>query len=116
MSLLILVFSFLPIIIFFHDSARGQVVLPIRHGDAGLGHTLTVPHQTLDWGAVEDLMYSSYFSNLRLYKFAVVYVPFFSIIVFVLGFIGRINRRAVLMFLLGSGAFLLHCASWASIL
>jgi hypothetical protein len=100
-SLLILIFSFFPVISFFHDSARGQVVLPIRHGDADLGGALAVPHQTLDWGAVEDLMYSSFFSDLRLYKFAVVYVPFFSVILIILGFIGRINRRAVFLFLLG---------------
>jgi len=100
-SLLAVVFTFLPVVLFFHDSARGQIVLPERHGDAGAGHTLTVPHQTLDWGAVEDLFYSSYFSNLKLFKFAVVYVPFFSVIVFLLGLVGRMTRRTVFIFLLG---------------
>ena len=102
LSIGVLIFSFFPIVNFFHNSANGQIVLPVRHGDAGAGHTLIVPHKMLDWGAVEDFMYSAYFSNLKLYKFAVVYVPFFSVILFVLGLIGRINRRAVLMFLFGS--------------
>ncbi len=105
LSLLILSFSFLPLITFFHDSSQGQMILPARHGDAGLGHTLIVPRQTLDWGAVEDLFYSSFFSNLRQYKFAVVYVPFFSFIVLFLGLIGRITRRAVFIFLLGMVLF-----------
>lgn len=100
-SSIVLVLSFLPIVIFFHDSAHGQMVLPVRHGNAGVGHTLTVPHQTLDWGAVEDLFYSFYFSDLRLFKFAVVYVPFFSIVVLILGLIGRISRRTVFIFMLG---------------
>ena len=101
LSLMVLVFSFFPIINFFHNSTRGQIVLPYRHGGAASQNTLAVAHQTVDWGAVEDLMYSFYFSNLRLYKFAVVYVPFFSIIIFVLGLFGTISRRAVFMFLLG---------------
>jgi len=103
LSLILLLFSFCPIILFFHDSAHGQMVLPIRHGSAvaGVEHTLTVPHQTLDWGAVEDLFYSYYFSDMRLFKFAVVYVPFFSIIVLAVGLMGRISRRAVFIFLLG---------------
>jgi len=101
LSLIALLLSVFPSINFLHDTAHGQVALPLRHGDTSLSQTLTVPHQTLDWGAVEDLMYSAYFSNLKLYKFAVVYVPFFSVILLFLGFIGRINRRAVLIFLLG---------------
>lgn len=101
LSLLVLAFSFVPIISFFHDSNNGQVVMPVRHGDLTSGHALTVPHQTLDWGVIEDLMYSSYFSDLRLYKFAVVYVPFFAFILIFLGLIGRIDRLAVLLFLLG---------------
>jgi len=105
LSMMVLFISLLPAINFFQNSAHGQVVLPFRHGDAGLGQTLTVPHQTLDWGAVEDLMYSSYFSNLRLYKFAVVYVPFFSIVLFVLGFFGEITRLAVFVFLLIAALF-----------
>ena len=101
LSLLVLAFSFFPIINFFQNTSHGQVVLPIRHGSSISEHTLTVPHQTLDWGAVEDLMYSYYFSNLKLYKFAVVYVPFFAVILFILGLVGTLSRRAVFLFLLG---------------
>ncbi len=50
-------------------------------------------------------MYSYYFSDLRLYKFAVVYVPFISVILFILGFVGRINRRAAFLFLTGAVLF-----------
>jgi len=106
-SFVVLIFSFLPVLSFFHDSARGQVVMPVRHGDASMGQALTVPHQTLDWGVVEDLMYSFYFSDLRLFKAAVVYVPFWAVILVILGFAGRISRRAILLFLTGIVLFCL---------
>ena len=106
-SLLVVFFSFLPIISFFHDTGKGHVVLPTRHGNASASNALIVPHQTLDWGVIEDFMYSAFFSNLRLFKFAVVYVPFFSVIVFGLGLMGRITKRLVLIAL--SGAVLLCC-------
>jgi len=101
LSLAALFFSFIPIFTFFHDSTRGQVVFPVRHGEAGFEHALTVPHKTLDWGAIEDFVYSAYFSDLRMFKFAVVYVPFFSVVVLALGFAARISRRAIFIFLLG---------------
>jgi hypothetical protein len=101
----LVLFSFVPIISFFHDSAKAQVVLPLRHDGSSAGHVLTVSHKTLEWGAVEDLMYSFFFSNLRLYKFAVVYVPFFSVIVILLGLIGRIKRQTMFIFLLGAVLF-----------
>lgn len=100
-----LVFSILPAIIFFHNSALGQMVLPIRHADAGAGQTLSVPHRISDWGAVEALFYSAFFSDLRQYKFEIIYVPFFAVIVLVLGLIGRIQRRGAFIFLLGAALF-----------
>ncbi len=100
-SFLALILVLLPAMNFVHDTAHGRIIFPVRHGSADAGQGLTVPHQTLDWGAVEDLMYSSYFSNLRLYKFAVVYVPFFAFIALLLGLISRINRRMVFISLLG---------------
>ena len=106
LSLGILLFSFLPLITFFHNSNKGQIVLSVRHGDAVSKEALVVPHKTLDWGAVEDLAYSALFSDLRTYKFAVVYLPFFAAIVFVLGLFGRITRKAAFMFIC---AFVLFC-------
>ncbi len=103
--LLTLAFSFVPTINFFMEAGNGQIAMPLRHGGELTGHALTVPHQTLDWGAVEDLTYSAFFSNLKLYKFAVVYVPFFFIIPLLLGCIGRISRLAAFFFFLGITLF-----------
>ena len=105
LTLFIIAFSFLPIVNFYIDSAHGHVVMPIRHGNSTEGHTLAVSHQTLDWGIIEDFMYSSYFSDLRMFKFAVVYVPFFAFIVLSLGFMAAISRQAIFLFLLGSVLF-----------
>lgn len=104
-SILCLGISFLPTLNFFKESMQGHLVMPVRHGVSSTGPMLTVPHQTLDWGAVEDLVYSGYFSNLRMFKFAVVYVPFFSVIVLCLGFIGPISRKAAFIFVLGISLF-----------
>ncbi len=106
-SLGIVLCSFVPLVTFFHDSTRGQIVLPVRHGGATSGQALVVPHQTLDWGAVEDLVFSLFFSDLRTYRFAIVYVPFFAFIVFALGLFCRISRRAAFMFMCG---FFLFCS------
>lgn len=94
-----------PLLNFFKESVQGHLVMPARHGDIGNKAVLTVPQQTLDWGAVEDLFYSGYFSDLRMFKFAVVYVPFFSIILITLGLITRITRRAAFLFILGVSLF-----------
>lgn len=95
----------IPLLSFFKESLQGHLVMPARHGDIGNKNVLTVPQHAIDWGAVEDLFYSGYFSNLRMFKFAVVYVPFFSVILIVLGLITRISRRAAFLFILGVGLF-----------
>jgi len=108
LSLGLVLFSFVPLVTFFHDSAQGNIVLPERHGGIGaVGNTLIVPHQTLNWGAVEDLVFSAFFSDLRTYKLAIVYVPFCAFIILALGLIARVSRRALLMFLCG---FVLFCS------
>ncbi len=106
LSLGIVLLSFVPSITFFQNSSHGQIVLPARHGGVEAGQALVVSSSTLDWGAAEDLLYSFYFSDFRTIRFAVVYIPFFAFIVFSLGLLGRLTRRAVFMFTCG---FVLFC-------
>lgn len=101
LSLIVLLLSLLPALIFFHKTSEGQVVLPARHGDIASAETLVVPSKALDWGAVEDLLFSYYFSNFRMIRFAVVYIPFFAFIIFALGLFCRISKRAIFMFTCG---------------
>ncbi len=101
LSLGFILLSFVPAVTFFHNSNNGQIVLPARHGSAQSGGALSVPSKTLDWGAVEDLAFSSYFSDWRTIRFAVIYIPFFAFIIFALGMFGRITRRAAFMFTFG---------------
>jgi hypothetical protein len=101
LTLAIVFLSFLPPLMFFHNSSQGLVVMPARHGGLATGQTLIVPTRALDWGAIEDLLFSSYFSNFRVIRFAVVYIPFFAFIVFTLGLFCRMTRRAMFMFTCG---------------
>ncbi len=98
--------SMMPLAIFYNQSSEGSIALPGRHGQAIGAHVLTVAQNTLKWGTLEDILYSSYFSDLQRYKFAIIYVPFFAVILLLLGMRGRINRRFIFIF---SCAIILLC-------
>lgn len=94
----LVILALLPLAIFYYQSAQGTIALPGRHGNVVDTHVLTVPVETLKWGTLEDILYSSYFSDLYRYKFAILYVPFVAFIVLLLGAWGRINRRFLFIF------------------
>ncbi len=101
--LLALVVSCIPGIMFFKSAAQGDFSMPLRHFAALDPHILTVQTEVITyWAIPEDLMFSAFFlDDLRLFNFAVFYVPLFSIIVLLLGIGTRINRRVLLIFLWG---------------
>ncbi len=98
---LIVLFSFVPLLEFYHYSSKGQIVLPGRHGTSEASEILTVPSWTYKWGAMEDIYYSSYFTDLRSYKFAIIYIPFFVCILLGLGLFCRNTVRTAFIFTLG---------------
>ncbi len=106
LCLLMALLVFIPMLLFIKQSSA-SIALPGRHGIDVASHVLTVPVQTLKWGVIEDLLYSSYFSNLHRYKFAIVYVPFFAVLCLALGLFCRMSRRLLLFFIC---AFILFCA------
>lgn len=93
--------SCLPGVMFFKSSAEGTFALPLRHFDASDAHMLSVkPDVTSYWAIPEELLYSSfYFSDLRLFDFAVFYIPVFAGIVLLLGLVTSVNRKILLFFL-----------------
>ena len=66
-----------------------------------------VPLDHLNWGPVEDITFSSYFTDWKTIRFAVIYIPFFAFIIFFLGLFGRLTRLS--SFLFTSGFILLCC-------
>jgi hypothetical protein len=105
--LLALVVSCIPGIMFFKSAAQGAFSMPLRHFAAADPHILTVQTEVITyWAIPEDLLYSAfYLEDLRLFDFAVFYVPLFSIIVLLLGIGTRINRKVLLIFLWGTFLF-----------
>ncbi len=98
--------ALMPLAIFYHQSSDGTIALPGRHGQGAGEHVLTVAQNTLKWGTLEDILYSSYFSDLQRYRFAIIYVPFVAVILLLLGMRGRITRRFIFIF---ASALVLLC-------
>ncbi len=102
-----LIIAFIPSILFLKTASQGQVVIPGRHGESEAKNQLVVDYKIVsDWGIPEDLFYSSYFSDMKRMRFAVLYFPIFALIILALGAFNRITRRSMFLFLCG---FLLLC-------
>lgn len=100
---LALVVSCIPGMMFFKSAAQGTFSMPLRHFAATDPHILTVQTQVITyWAIPEDLMYSAfYLEDLRLFDFAVFYVPLFAVILLLLGMATRINRHVFFIFMWG---------------
>ena len=107
LSLALVLLSFAPSIQFFHESSKGGIVLPSRHGDSSTTQIFSVPHGLEDWDITQDWLNSWCAPSLKQYNFGFIYVPFFAVIVFAFGLVCSVNRRIVTMFLCG---FILVCA------
>ncbi len=88
-----MILAVIPGLTFFSDSGRGDIAIPGRHYNTEVKHVLAVePQQLSPWSIMEELFFSSYFTDLSRILFAVVYVPFFALMVVGVGFFIRINR------------------------
>ena len=98
------VFACLPGVLFFKSAGQGIFSLPLRHFNAANPHMVIVkPDVTSYWAIPEELMYSLfYLQDLRLFDFAVLYVPLFAVIVLLLGILTAVNRKTFFMLLWGS--------------
>jgi len=101
-------FSLIPGILFFVEGKSGEIILSNRHGDAQVSHTMGVALKTItSWGIEEDLFYSLAFEDLRKFKFALFYLPFFAYVIFVLGLFSKIDRKLLLLFLSAFSLFVM---------
>jgi hypothetical protein len=95
------VLALIPPLAFFMSTAVGVLSLPERHGASTLNHVLSVDTKLLSWGVMEDLFFTSFYSDFRRFILALVYVPFFSLVLWALGGLCRANRRVLYCFALG---------------
>ncbi len=105
------VLACLPDVLFFKSAGQGIFSMPLRHFNAADPHVLIVkPDVTSYWAIPEELMYSLfYLQDLRLFDFAVLYVPLFAIILLLLGMVTSVNPKT--FFILLWGLFLLAIGS-----
>lgn len=111
-----LIVSCIPGFLMLKQTRAGLMVLPQRQA-AEEYSTETISKEvntfevgfrtTTSWGIEEDLMYSSVFTDLRKFKFAVMYVPVFAFLLLGLGVIVPVNRRLLLLALWATVIFIL---------
>ncbi len=93
--------SLIPPILFFKQGSQGAIALPGRHSGGVSGNVLRVDKVFLDWGLIEDVFFSLYFTDLRRYMLAIIFVPVVSLILWGMGAFCRLNRRIILFITLG---------------
>jgi len=101
--------SFIPGFMFFKQAGQGTFAMPLRHFNAGTQNVLSVESDVATyWAIPEDLLFSLfYLEDLRLFDFAVFYVPVLSLLFLVLGLFTHTNRKLAFMFIWGFFLFLM---------
>ncbi len=94
--------SLIPGILFFIEGRSGELVIPLRHGESTSENMMAVDYVNITrWGLEEDLAYSAAYSNLRRFKFAILYVPAFSFVILAIGLLLGLRKRLVFLFTWG---------------
>jgi len=99
--LFLVICSFLPPLLFFKQGSQEVIALPGRHSGGVTGNVLSVDKQFLDWGLIEDVFFSLYFTDLRRYILAIIFVPVLSLVLWGMGAFARLNRRIIFFITLG---------------
>ncbi len=104
-----LALSCVPGLLFFKGAGQGNFTMPLRHFDSTQVNVLSVkPDVTTYWAIPEDLLYSTfYLVDLRLFDFAIFYIPLLAYMIFLLGIVTKINRKIFLFVTWGSFLLLL---------
>lgn len=98
----VLLLALVPGYLFFKAGGKGDYVMPRRNTNQAMGSVLGVQAQndTNSWALLEDLFFAwHYYTDIRLIKFAVIYVPLFAVIIFLLGLTTPITKKVFLLFL-----------------
>jgi len=94
--------SAVPGYLFWKDAGSGGIALPQRHFNTTEENVTTVAAQTTAQGGIIIFhYYDEIFSNLNKFTISRVYVPYFAHLLFLAGFIVRLNRKMILLILLG---------------
>ncbi len=94
--------SLLPAIGVFQSAKQGEFVMPMRGAAAESDHALQVGKSTItEWAILEEIVYSMAYSDLRQFKFAVIFIPGIAYFLLSLGVFARINRLLIFLFLWG---------------
>ncbi|MCC6758976.1 MAG: hypothetical protein IT395_05070 [Candidatus Omnitrophica bacterium] len=101
--------SCVPGLMFFKQAGQGTFAMPLRHFDAAAQNVLSVKSDvTTYWAIPEDLLFSLfYLEDLRLFNFAVFYVPLLCIIFWLMSLATPLNRKLVFMFMWAFFLFLM---------
>jgi hypothetical protein len=104
----------LPGALFFLEAGKGKIEVSGRHYNTAEAHGLAVQNQAEDsWAVPEEFYFSAYYSDLRRIVLAIVYVPCFAFILFVLG-AGIRASRLMIFLALWAGVILLFTSPFAS--
>ena len=97
---------------FFKEAKQGEFVLPLRYSTSNVASALGVEDQSTNaWSTPEELMYSSFFSDLRRYKPAVLYIPLLAFLILALGLLTKISRRMLFLMVWIGSLFLITTPS-----
>ncbi len=88
--------------LFFKAGGKGDYVMPMRNTNQAVGSVLGVQAQdhANSWALLEELFFARfYYTDITLIEFAIIYVPLFAGIIFLLGMAVKINKKVLLLFL-----------------
>jgi hypothetical protein len=109
LSVFLVGISLVPGILFFLEGKQGEFIMPMRGGIMpDQGHVMQVSKELVEtWEILEDVLFSFHFWDVRLFQFAVLYVPIFSVFLFFLGLINQVSRKLVFLGVWLVGFFLI---------
>ncbi len=107
--LVFVLLSCLPSAMFYFESSLGEFVLPIRHGaELNSVNAVQVKAQsTAVGGILATNLLNELFSSGKQLRLGNIYVSVFLFPLMLMGFLGRVNRRAILILLMGIIVFMI---------
>ena len=85
---------------FYLEGKNGEMIFPDRHATSQLDNQISVGYSTVtSWGIEEDMAYATAFTDLKQFKFAIIYVSFWAYLILLLGWTAKLNKRLVFLFL-----------------
>lgn len=110
LCVILVILSAIPGITFVLDGSKNELVMPHRHYTSDAANQVEVGYETItQWGMLEDIFYSLSFTDFRMFKFAILYIPILGWIIFSLGLFAKVNKRILFCSLFIALNFLIFC-------